>query len=392
MLSPSTKAPATAPTPVLCIACELALGARLRQWLGDKSRYRLIFWESSDSFALGPTQPPGVILLGSGAGLGSLPALAAQWPAAAVVVLLEPAQEDDAIAWLSRGADDYWVNARCSGVRLAHTVQRVVTQAQTLDCRVAARTAELRKAKDAAEAANGLNRRLIADLGHDLRNPLNTILGFSNRLSRQANLSAEHREGLDIIHHSGEHLLARINGMLGLANKSAVAPPLEAQRRVVALAPDQPPCRILIVEDDWINRVLLQTLLAPLGFELQGATQGEEAILIWADWQPHLIWIAITGLDSYETTRCLRRVEQQQLQPETPAELFVATKIIALLASAEEDGVKALAAGCNDVVAKPLQPDLMLHKIAEHLAVEYTYATEVSPVGPVGLRPTDSTY
>ncbi|WOD40318.1 response regulator [Nodosilinea sp. E11] len=159
-------------------------------------------------------------------------------------------------------------------------------------------------------------------------------------------------------------------------------PPLEPvfadreARRAIALAPGHPPYRILIVDDDWKRRVLLQTLLAPLGFELQVATSGQEAILAWASWQPHLILMemAMAEMDGAETVRHLRTIEQRQLQPETPAELFVPAKIIAL-AERIEGGYRALLqAGFDDAVARPLRSDSLLQKIADYLAVEYIYA------------------
>jgi CheY-like chemotaxis protein len=369
--------PTTDPVTILCIACGVTNGKNLRQWLGDKSRYCLIFEEMPNCFELTVSSPPAVVLLGSTVGLDRLPALTAQWPTAQAIVLLEPEQESDAGLWLNQGVDDYLISAQFSEPRLLYTVQRLIAQARAVERQVAACTAKLRAAKESAEATNRFNSRLITELGHGLRTQLNAILGYSALLSREPNFSAQHQEDINIIYSSGEQMLALINGLLGMAQLAA-APSSQGSRRVVALAPGQLPCRVLIVEEDWISRVLLQALLAPLGFELQVATNGQEAIGIWANWQPHLIWmnISMADMNGYETTRCLRHIEQTQLRPETPADLFVPTKIIALTDSAGSESLKALTAGCNDVVAKPLSPDLVLQKIAEHLAVEYDYVPD----------------
>ncbi|WP_017296993.1 response regulator [Nodosilinea nodulosa] len=366
----------TAPTTVLCIACGWANVSLFQQWLGDKSRYRLIFWESRDSFDLDSTHPPSLILLDSSAGIKSLPAVTAQWPTAKVIVLLKSTQENDAPIWLSQGADDYLINAQFTAVRLTWTVQRLTTLAESIDRQVAARTAELCKAKESAEALNRIGRRFLTNLSHELRTPINAILEFSQKLSREANLSDQQRDGLSNIFSHGEHLLAMVDGMLGRAKEGTATKPQRA-RRVVALAPGQPICRILIVEDDWTSRVLLQTLLLPLGFEIQVVTNGQDAIHVWADWQPHLIWIDahMAAMDGYETTHRLRTIEQNQLLPETPADLFVPTKIIALTDNAEKEYLTARAVGCDDAVSKPLKPHVILEKIAEHLAIKYDYAT-----------------
>ncbi|WP_156120004.1 hypothetical protein [Leptolyngbya sp. KIOST-1] len=75
------------------------------------------------------------------------------------------------MTWLTEGADDYLIKTQVTQVRLTHTVQQLALRAQTIAQRVEACTAELRQAKETAEAANRLKDRLIADLGHDLRPP-----------------------------------------------------------------------------------------------------------------------------------------------------------------------------------------------------------------------------
>ena len=59
--------------------------------------------------------------------------------------------------------------------------------------------------------------------------------------------------------------------------------PSNTMRRVIALAPDQPTYRILIVDDLPTNRQLLIRLLAPLGFDLREASNGQEALAVWQD-------------------------------------------------------------------------------------------------------------
>ena len=139
-------------------------------------------------------------------------------------------------------------------------------------------------------------------------------------------------------------------------------------RRILGLAPNQPAYRILVVEDNGTNQQLLVQLLQSVGFEVQAATNGQEAIALWETWQPHLIWMdmRMPVMDGYEATQRIRARE-----PETS---FMPTKIIALTASAfEEDRSRVLGAGCNDFVRKPFQETELLEKMAEHLAVQYLY-------------------
>jgi signal transduction histidine kinase/DNA-binding NarL/FixJ family response regulator len=89
------------------------------------------------------------------------------------------------------------------------------------------RTSELIAARDAAEQANRAKSVFLANMSHELRTPLNSILGFSSLVRRDPNLSDSQRETLDIIKHSGEHLLSLINDVLEMAKIEAGRQQLE---------------------------------------------------------------------------------------------------------------------------------------------------------------------
>lgn len=142
-------------------------------------------------------------------------------------------------------------------------------------------------------------------------------------------------------------------------------------RQVIGLAPHQPTYRILVVEDNLPSRKLLTKLLQPLGFDVQTAGNGREAIALWQSWHPHLIWMdmRMPELDGYEATRQIRAIEAVQPPYVQP------TVIIALTASAfEEQRARILAVGCNDFIRKPFQIETLLEAMAEYLGVCYLYA------------------
>lgn len=80
---------------------------------------------------------------------------------------------------------------------------------------------ELIQAKEAAETANRAKSAFVANVSHELRSPLNAILGFAELLRKGAALSATHQKNADLIYRSGQHLLTIIDQILDLAKVEA---------------------------------------------------------------------------------------------------------------------------------------------------------------------------
>lgn len=143
------------------------------------------------------------------------------------------------------------------------------------------------------------------------------------------------------------------------------------QEKVIGLAPNQPQFRILVVEDNAYNRLLLMNLLLPLGFVVREAKNGREALEIWRNWQPHLVWMdmLMPEMDGYEATRRIRAEEQSHAANDVSG-----TKVIALTAIAfEEQRQSVLAAGCDDFMRKPFTQVELLQKLKQHLGVQFVY-------------------
>ncbi len=152
-------------------------------------------------------------------------------------------------------------------------------------------------------------------------------------------------------------------------------------RRILGLAAGQPRHRLLIVEDQPENRLLLRKLLAPLGFELREAVNGQEAVALFEQWHPDLIWmdIRMPVMNGLEAVRRIRS---------TPAGTGV--RIIALTAHAlEEEREPIMAAGCDDLVRKPFHEHELFGALARHLHLKYIYE-ETPPSGrsPAAPAPT----
>ena len=145
---------------------------------------------------------------------------------------------------------------------------------------------------------------------------------------------------------------------------------LAVSKLVTALAPSQSKYRILIVDDVWQSRLLIIKLLGQIGFEVREAENGQQALELARQWQPHLIFMdmRMPVMDGYESTMKIREAEKSQNNSTVPM------KIVALTASAfESKRSQTIAAGCDDYLRKPFKEDRLLAKIQEHLGVEYIY-------------------
>jgi PAS domain S-box-containing protein len=168
-----------------------------------------------------------------------------------------------------------------------------------------------------------------------------------------------------------------------IAIESAIESAIEPfQARIIGLAADQPTYKILVVDDIAINRKLLTHLLSGVGFEVQEATNGQEALAQWQAWRPHLIWIDMRMpiMTGEEAARRIRALDSHRH-----------TRLIALTASAfDENKTAALESGCDDFVSKPVQAAAVFEKMAQHLGVRYRYAetTSANPsANPAASRP-----
>ena len=83
------------------------------------------------------------------------------------------------------------------------------------------RDAELRRARDAAEAATRAKSEFLANMSHELRTPLNGVLGYAQLLQRDRTMNAIQREALDAIGRCGSQLLDLINDVLDLSKIEA---------------------------------------------------------------------------------------------------------------------------------------------------------------------------
>jgi signal transduction histidine kinase len=153
---------------------------------------------------------------------------------------------------------------------MAHTFNRMIGSLQEREIELAAhrdhlgelvrdRTLELSDAKERAEVASRAKSQFLARMSHELRTPLNAVMGYAQILKMEEGLTAKQRNGLDIIHSSGQHLLTLIVDILDLSR-------IEAGKAELRIAPVDLVTRLHAVAD--IVRVMAQDKQISLDLQL----------------------------------------------------------------------------------------------------------------------------
>jgi PAS domain S-box-containing protein len=154
---------------------------------------------------------------------------------------------------------------------------------------------ELRRAKEAAEAATRAKSEFLANMSHELRTPLNGVLGYAQVLQRDRALNAAQRDALEAIARCGSQLLDLINDVLDLSKIEAGRLDLDegptdlakliadlryvlaesAEQRGLSLdmerAPDVP--RSVVLDGRHVRQVLLNLLGNAIKFTRTGTVQ-----------------------------------------------------------------------------------------------------------------------
>ncbi len=164
----------------------------------------------------------------------------------------------------------------------------------------------------------------------------------------------------------GKGSLFRVELPLDEVMDSEIIKPKQAETgRIIGLEPGQPEFRILIVEDQHDNQLLLTQLMETIGIRPKLAKNGAEAVRLFESWQPDLIWMdrrmpIMNGVDAMRRIRELPGGKQ--------------VKIIAVTASAfSEQRAEMLEAGMDDFVRKPYRSHEIYECMAKHLGIRFKY-------------------
>ncbi|NRR30704.1 response regulator [Oxalobacteraceae bacterium] len=129
--------------------------------------------------------------------------------------------------------------------------------------------------------------------------------------------------------------------------------------------------RILVVDNEQVDRELLVNILAPLGFEMAQAESGLDCVSSYAAFGPDLILmdLAMPGMDGWEASRIIRRQHQS------------AVPIMIVSANAYDKGLDNPAGiVAEDFIVKPVNVAELLERIGRRLQLEW-----ITHAGPKGI-------
>jgi signal transduction histidine kinase/CheY-like chemotaxis protein/purine-cytosine permease-like protein len=141
--------------------------------------------------------------------------------------------------------------------------------------------------------------------------------------------------------------------------------------------------RILIVDNERVDRELLVQILAPLGFQLEQAASGLEALEVMPRFQPHLVFmdLAMPGIDGWESIRRIRHGHAGG--PDEP-------RIAIISANAFDKGLdNDLGVPATDFITKPVRVSHLLDWVGQALGLTWVWAEPA--VAPAAAPPAATT-
>lgn len=205
--------------------------------------------------------------------------------------------------------------------------------------------------------------RLSPKLLHDLRSPLNQIIGYSELLVEEA--AVERADGLVLdlqkIRAAGHCMLAIIDENFTSGTRSALAVAAdEDETRLSHSIPVRPRPAfasglLLVVDDDATNRDVLSRRLKRHGHGVETASSGGEALRLLSEaaFDVVLLDIMMPDMDGYEV---LRRIKADERLQHIPVIMISALNEVRSV-------VRCIEAGADDYLAKPFNPTLLKARI-----------------------------
>ncbi|HEX2060912.1 MAG TPA: response regulator [Thermoanaerobaculia bacterium] len=222
-----------------------------------------------------------------------------------------------------------------------------------------------------SDVVSGTRRTsLSSQLLHDLRTPLNQIIGYSEMLTEDGDTQPREELVADLrrVGAAGHRILELIEENFTAGSDDRRATNSAAQIRKGSIAPDprrpgaQPataPGMLLVVDDDAENREVLSRRLIKQGHEVRTASNGPDALELMTEtaFDAVLLDIMMPDMDGYEV---LGRIKGDRRLQHIPVIMISAIDEV-------QSVVRCIAAGAEDYLAKPFDPTLLKARIGASL-------------------------
>lgn len=142
--------------------------------------------------------------------------------------------------------------------------------------------------------------------------------------------------------------------------------------RVLMLDSGSLPQRVLVADDLPENRLLIEELLSPVGFDIRLVNDGRQAVQEAKDWDPDIVLmdLRMPETDGYQATEEIRAMQRQ-------GEVNASMKVVAVTASVFEDELVSRASDMFDeYLLKPFKSGDLFRLLAEVLGVRYEFQHE----------------
>ena len=211
---------------------------------------------------------------------------------------------------------------------------------------------------------------LPSQLLHDLRTPLNQIIGYSEMLTEQADEQPREELAADLrkVGAAGHRMLQLIEenftaapdercGGHVMPRRDTDSPPSDSRR--VSTQPAAAPGLLLVVDDDPVNRDVLSRRLARQGHDVRTACNGRDALQLMGEvpFEVVLLDIMMPDMDGYEV---LGRIKDDPRLQHIPVIMISAIDEV-------QSVVRCIEAGAEDYLAKPFDPTLLKARIGASL-------------------------
>lgn len=197
---------------------------------------------------------------------------------------------------------------------------------------------------------------LTSKMLHDIRNSLNTILGYSQILQDEDDLCEDQKKMAASMEKAASKIVALVSSKKDETQEEDLTQKASNQKETNK---EFIGSKIVIIDDKAENLSLFSSILSPYSYDIKVASSGQEGLEIVKNFHPELILLDVVmpQMSGYEV---LNKLKQNRVTNDIPV-IFLTAKDTA------DDIVKGFEAGATDYISKPFHPKELIARVQTHL-------------------------